>query len=132
MEQLIREVVPAELASGRGLALGTFSSRQLSGVVTFTTPDVMVGHSWCSILAVDLAYRHRGLVRVLKEAAMDAAYALGARAMTSLVHPENQAMLHVNSTYGNVKRLANDVRYEAAGSDVMYSCMIKLPWERLR
>jgi GNAT superfamily N-acetyltransferase len=104
VQETIRNDLADQIAAGDVSALGLFDQNgALCGVAAWRIYDVMPPVLCRSdIVAVAARERRKGYGRALKEALIAAAKAMGAVAVSSIVHRENTAMIALNRQLGAV------------------------------
>lgn len=104
VQEVVRHDLTDQLLAGRVSAVGLFDENDaLCGVASWRIYDVIPPVLCRSdIVAVALRHQRKGYGQMLKEAVMDEAKAAGAVAVSSVVHRDNSAMIHLNRKLGAV------------------------------
>ena len=120
VEEMIRGPLPDALADGNVEGVGAWVEGRLSGVAAWRFDDGQPRYCHCFIVAVRTGARRRGIGRALKQAVLARATAIGAAAVVSEVHWDNDAMIELNVQLGaNVEQIDGDPEY--------LRCIIALP-----
>ena len=100
------------LCSDEVEALGLWLGDELVGVIAWRRARERPEVVRCSLLAVRTGFVRRGYGRRLKQALLERARQEGARAVESIVHYDNDAMIGLNVGLGaNVERIPGDPDY---------------------
>jgi len=96
-EEMIREHLSDALDRGIGHALGYWSDDELSGVAAWIVNNE---RTWRSVVvATRTGAKRRGIGQALKSAILERARERGVRFVVSVVHRDNEQMLHLNAHF---------------------------------
>ena len=110
VQHTIRHELAPQIATGVVTAVGRFDQDgRLCGLAAWRIYDV-VPPVLCrgDIVAVAIGQQRKGHGRVLKNTLLQAAREAGAVAVSSVVHRENRAMIHLNQQLGAVVDTSRD------------------------
>lgn len=109
VQEMVRERLVDNLSIGAVSAVGAWVGDELLGVAAWHVQDNVCRSV---LLAVRTGQRRRGLGSLLKETVLAEARAVGADAVVSYVHWDNEAMIELNARFGaNIERISGDDEY---------------------
>jgi len=109
VQEMIRDHLAGNLASGAVSAVGAWAGDDLRGVAAWRI-EGNICHS--VLLAVRTGQRRQGIGSMLKTAVLSEATAAGLAVVVSQVHWDNEAMIELNAHFGaSIERIPGDAEY---------------------